>query len=109
MVEQTLAESAAAKVNIETSLYVFYQALEHSLHRANTLHQKVIPRIEFALKETQAAYEMGRYGYFDWHTVQADLIEAQKALIEASIDAHRNVIEIERLTGVRVTQTGAAQ
>jgi cobalt-zinc-cadmium efflux system outer membrane protein len=109
VVEQTLAESAAAKVNIETSLYVFYQALEHSLHRAKTLHQEVIPRIEFALKETQAAYEMGRYGYFDWHTVQADLIEAQKSLIEASIDAHRNVIEIERLTGVRVAQAGTAQ
>jgi len=25
-------------------------------------------------------------------------------LIEASIDAHRNIIEIERLTGVRIAQ-----
>jgi hypothetical protein len=40
--------------------------------------------------------------------VQVDLIEAQNELIDASIDAHRNVIEIERLTGVRVAHTGTA-
>lgn len=107
--EQTVAETAAAKVHIETTLYVFYEALQHSLHRANTLSNEVLPRLESALTETQAAYELGRYSYFDWRAVQADLIEAQNALIDASIDAHRNVIEIERLTGVRVAQTGIAQ
>jgi cobalt-zinc-cadmium efflux system outer membrane protein len=108
MIDQTLAESAAAKVNIETSLYVFYEALQHSLHRAATLRDDVLPRIEFALTKTQTAYELGRYSYFEWRTVQAELIEAKNALIEASIDAHRNVIEIERLTGVRVVQARTA-
>ena len=109
VIEQTIAEAAAAKVNIETTLYVFYEALQRSLNRATTLRNEVLPRIEFALTETQTAYELGRYSYFDWRSVQADLIEAQNALIEASIDAHRNVIEIERLTGVRVAQAGIAQ
>ncbi|MSQ99330.1 MAG: TolC family protein [Xanthomonadales bacterium] len=107
--EQTVAEMAAAKVHIETTLYVFYEALQHSLHRANTLSNEVLPRLESALAETQAAYELGRYSYFDWRAVQADLIEAQNALIDASVDAHRNIIEIERLTGIRVAQTGIAQ
>ena len=108
VMDQTLAESAAAQVNLDTSLYVFYEALQHSLHRARTLRTDVLPQIELALAETQAAYELGRYGYFEWRTVQAELIEAKNALIEASIDAHRNVIEIERLTGVRAVQAEAA-
>jgi cobalt-zinc-cadmium efflux system outer membrane protein len=109
VIEQTRAETAAAKVDIETTLYVIYEALQHSLHRANTLSNDVLPRLEFALAETQAAYELGRYGYFDWRAVQAELIAARNALIDASINVHRNVIEIERLTGVRITQTGIAQ
>lgn len=108
VIEQTLAEAEAARVEIETTLYVFYEAMQHSLHRADTLSTDVLPRLEFALAETQAAYELGRYSYFDWRAVQADLIEAQNELIDASIDAHRNVIELERLTGVRVVQTGTA-
>jgi cobalt-zinc-cadmium efflux system outer membrane protein len=109
VVEQTLAESVAAKVDIETTLYVFYEALQHSIHRANALRNDVLPKIELALAETQSAYELGRYSYFDWRTLQAQLIEVQNMLIEASIDAHRNVIEIERLTGVRVANAGAEQ
>ena len=109
VIEQTLAETAAAKVNIETTLYVFYEALQHSLHRASSLRNDVLPRMEFALAETQTAYELGRYSYFDLRTVQAEIIEVQNALIEACIEAHRNVIEIERLTGVRVANAGTKQ
>lgn len=104
--EQTFAEAAAAKVNVETSLLVLYESLQHSLHVALSLRDQVLPRIEFALTETQAAYDSGRYGYFDLRSVQAELISAKNALIEASISAHRNVIEIERLTGTRLAQAG---
>jgi len=106
--DQTVAETAAARVEIETTLYVFYAALQHSLHRANTLRNDVLPQIELALTETKSAYERGQYSYFDWRAVQAELISAQDALIDASVDAHRNVIEIERLTGVRFAQTRTA-
>jgi cobalt-zinc-cadmium efflux system outer membrane protein len=105
--DQTLAETVAARVEIETTLYVFYEALQHSLHRANTLRNDVLPQIELALTETKSAYERGRYSYFDWRTVQAEMIEVQNKLIDASIDAHLNVIEMERLTGIRIAQAGS--
>jgi len=101
---QTNADAVAARIRIETSLFVIYQELEHSLHRAKTFRDDVIPRIEQALKETHSAYELGRYSYFEWRIVQEDLLAARLALVEASVDAHRKVIEIERLTGVRIAQ-----
>ncbi len=101
---QTNADAVAARVRIETSLFVIYQELEHSLHRAKTFRDDVIPRIEQALTETHRAYELGRYSYFEWRTVQEDLLAARSALVEASVDAHRKAIEIERLTGVRIAQ-----
>jgi cobalt-zinc-cadmium efflux system outer membrane protein len=106
VIDQTHADERAARVRIETALFALYQALQHGLQRANTLREEIIPRIGSALAETRAAYELGRYSYFEWRAVQAELIEARRALIDASIDVHRNVIEIERLTGVRVARPG---
>jgi len=101
---QTDADAVAARIRVETSLFVIYQELQHSLHRAKVFHDDVIPHLEQALADTRNAYELGRYSYFEWHTVQKDLLEARRALVEASVDAHKNSIEIERLTGVRITQ-----
>jgi cobalt-zinc-cadmium efflux system outer membrane protein len=101
---QTDAETIAARVRIETSLFVIYQELQHSLHRAKTYRDEIIPRMEQALTDTRSAYELGRYSYFEWRIVQEDLLAARSALVEASVDAHQNVIEIERLTGMRIAQ-----
>lgn len=109
LIEQTRAGAAAARIRIETNLFVLYEELRHSLHSANVLRSEVVPRLESALAETRAAYELGRYSYLEWRAVQAEHLEARRELIEASINAHRHVIEIERLTGVRLARTGTTQ
>lgn len=99
----TGANRAATRVQIETQLFALYQELQHSLHRAVTLREEILPRIEQALEDTERAYAAGRYGYFELRVVQAELLDTRTALVESSIDAHHNVIEIERLTGTTVT------
>jgi cobalt-zinc-cadmium efflux system outer membrane protein len=101
---QTAADATAARIRNETLLFVIYQELQHSLHRVRTYRDEVIPRIEQALTDTRSAYELGRYSYFEWRSVQEDLLEARSALVEASVDTHQKAIEIERLTGVRIAQ-----
>tara|TARA_R110000782_G_scaffold96038_1_gene180297 strand:+ start:749 stop:1990 length:1242 start_codon:yes stop_codon:yes gene_type:complete len=95
----TDADRAATRVQIETQLFALYQELEHSLHRVTALREEILPRIERALNETERAYAAGRYGYFELRVVQAELLDTRTALVESSIDAHRHLIEIERLTG----------
>lgn len=95
----------AANIRIETTLYVVYEQLRHSLHVLDALRTAVIPPLEQALTDTRRAYELGRYSYLEWRSVQAELLDAQETLLETSIDAHRYVIEIERLTGAQVTQS----
>ena len=97
-------EENASRVRIETTLYVIYEKLQHSLHVIDTVRDEIIPPLEKSLTETRRAYNLGRYSYLEWRSVQAELLDAHNALIEASIDAHRNIIEIERLTGVRIAQ-----
>ncbi|MEE9493723.1 MAG: TolC family protein [Gammaproteobacteria bacterium] len=97
---QTQVQADALKVHFETMLYVLSEELQHSLHRIDAYRGDIVPQLEKALKETRRAYNLGRYGYLEWRSVQADLLDARSALVESSIDAHLKVIEIERLTGV---------
>lgn len=100
---QTQAKVDELKVRFETTLYVLSQQLQRSLHRVSTYQNSIIPQLENALKETRRAYELGRYSYLEWRSVQANLLDARSVLIEASISAYLKVIEIERLTGISMT------
>ena len=93
------SEADALQLQIETSVFMFYKQLEHSIHQTNMLKKEIIPRLEKALKATYKAYELGRYSYLELLTVQNDLLDAQSALLDAGLTAHQNKIEIERLTG----------
>lgn len=108
-VARTQAERTASRVRIETALFVLYQELNHNIQLAGRLDADVIPRLERALADTRRAYEVGRYGYSEWRIVQGELLEAENERLEAGIDAHRIVIEIERLTGVGFAPPAAAQ
>lgn len=99
----TEADKAATRTQIETRLFSLYQELQHSLHRATALKDEILPRIERALVATERAYDMGRYSYFELRVAQNEVLQARTAAIVAVIDAHRNVIEIERLTGTTMS------
>jgi cobalt-zinc-cadmium efflux system outer membrane protein len=102
---QLTAQEQAIRVQYQSSLFVRYQEYQHSLHRIETFKTSIIPRLEKALKETRRAYNIGRYSYLEWQSVQNELLSAQRALLEASIDAQLKIIEIERLSGVPVAQS----
>ena len=97
---QTVAQADALKVRFETMLYVLSEELQHSLHRIDAYRSDIIPQLEEALKETRKAYNLGRYSYLEWRSAQAELLDARSAIVEASVEAHLKMIEIERLTGV---------
>lgn len=102
------ADREVTRLRIETQVFAMYQELQHSLHRVELLRDEIIPRIESALRDTKSAYTAGRYAYAELRNVQAELLAARMELIDASINAHRYVIEIERLTGTNVVPATAA-
>ena len=107
--EQASARENAERVRVMTSLFLFHQELEHSLHIATSLQNDVIPEYEQALTEVSRAYKLGSSSYMEWLQVQDDLLTAREELLEASTLAHQNIIEIERLTGVRIAQAKSVE
>lgn len=101
---QIEAHRKVLDTQLKTRLFALYQELQHSHHRASALRDVIIPSYQRALDDTRQAYQRGRYSYLEWQGVQADLIQANQDLVETIGNAHRYVIEIERLTGEQIVQ-----
>lgn len=99
------ADAQAKEIQLATQLYILYEELKHSHHLNDALANKILPRLEQALNETQKAYEVGKYSYLEWSAVQNDVLATRMELIDARLKAHSNMIEIERLTGLSMSKT----
>lgn len=106
---RTEAEREAHRVRAEAQLFDLFQELGHATAEAETLRTSVIPEMEAALEATRAAYERGRYSYLEWGDAQRELVEVQRALIDAATNAHLFRTEIERLTGEPLEGAEAAR
>jgi cobalt-zinc-cadmium efflux system outer membrane protein len=105
--EQVAADSRAARVKAEATLYELHRQLERAVAEATALKTDILPRTEEALGETEYAYSRGRYGYLELVDAQREALAVQAALIEAAAGAHALKVEIERLTNAPLTNTGA--
>lgn len=100
---QVDAKRAALRAQLDSELFALYQELRHSYMETQVLRDEVLPRMEIAVEQSRYAYERGRYGYIEWVAAQRELLEQRRALLEASANAHRFRIEIERLTGAALS------
>lgn len=100
------SEAASAKLKAETKLFELVQELRHSITEAEMLRDNVLPEMEEALKETEYAYQRGRYSYLEWVDAQRERVVVQRALIEAAANAHLFHAEIERLTAAAPSVAG---
>jgi cobalt-zinc-cadmium efflux system outer membrane protein len=97
--QQTTAELEAHRVRVEAQLFELFQELRHAITEADVLRATVLPEMQAALEATRYAFDRGRYSYLEWVDAQRELVEVERALIDASANAHLYRTEIERLTG----------
>jgi outer membrane protein, heavy metal efflux system len=67
----------------------------------------VLPRLQRAEQAAERAYRAGALSYLEWAQVQGETSATRREQLQAAIDGHRALIEIQRLTGesfVRGTQ-----
>jgi cobalt-zinc-cadmium efflux system outer membrane protein len=101
---QTDAELEAHRVRAEATLFELYQELMHAMTETGVLETSVIPEMQAALEDTRYAFERGRYSFLEWVDAQRELIDVERARIDAAANAHLFLVEIERLTGESMTQ-----
>ena len=95
---------AAALVQARTQLFRNYRELLDRSREVTALRERALPRMEAALKNTEYAYERGRYSYLELVDAQRELLSVRDSLIDAATEYHLTLIEIERLTGTAVSR-----
>ncbi len=92
------AEQRVAEVKARAMLYELHRELSRAVAEAQSLRTDILPRTEEALRETEYAFDRGRYSYLELVDAQREYLDLQASLIEASANAHSLRAEIERLT-----------
>ena len=97
--EQVDAQYAALLNTARADLFGFHQGLLQARAEIEALRGQVLPELEDALRQTELAYERGRYSYLELVDAQRSVIEVRSTLIDAAARYHSVLAEIERLTG----------
>ena len=101
--EQIPVNKQAAYVKANATLFALYQELRQARTEALTLHEQILPQAQRALAQTEYGFQRGRFSYLELANAQLELIEVERAAIDAAADHHRLVAEIERLTNEPLT------
>jgi len=102
---EIFVQKEVALLNMHTQLFRAFYNRKQAIVTAKELQNTIIPALEEALKETQAAYQRGRYGYLEYVSARQELLSAKRTLIESASSALTYGTEIEQLTAEPLSAT----
>lgn len=103
-VDQRITHAQRNRARIETHAVLFglYQELAHARTEAAALQSVVLPEAQTMMEQVSQGYREGRFSYLELSAARRQLLEVERAAIEAFARAHTLLIELERLTGLPV-------
>lgn len=97
---QVAALRRADRVRVTTAVKAAQLALVASVEEAKLLRERVLPGLEQALELLKRGYEEGRFAQVEVLEAERARIEAREQELRALVEAHHSAREIERITGV---------
>ena len=98
-----LAALALERESEEISLYATLADAQARLSIASAevsaARTDVLPRLQQAEQIAERAYRAGALSYLEWAQIQAETTATRREELQAAIEGHRALIEIQRLTG----------
>jgi outer membrane protein, heavy metal efflux system len=103
-----LAKARALRRAAEVDLLARFSEARVNLISANnrvrTLRSKVVPAMEEAAGAAHEGYRQGKFRLLDVLDAQRGLFESKGALVNAQLDYHVALVQIQRLTGKRIEE-----
>jgi len=100
------AELASLEIEREARGLSLYSTLieAHGRYRVaqlevERLRDDVLPKLVRAEAAAERAYRAGAISYLEWAQLQSERTAARRQQLDVALDAHRALIEIQRLTG----------
>jgi outer membrane protein, heavy metal efflux system len=92
-------EREAEALTLEATLIDAHLQLTRSRDEVVAARDVLIPRLDLAERASERAFRAGALTFLEWSQVQSELMSARHEQLLAAIEAHRALIEIQRLTG----------
>jgi len=96
----TQAQRHRSRIETHAVLFGLYQELAHARTEAATLQSEVLPEAQSMMELVGEGYREGRFSYLELSAARRQLLEVEGAAIDAFAQAHKLLIELERLTGL---------
>jgi cobalt-zinc-cadmium efflux system outer membrane protein len=94
------SEARAARLRTSTELEAARVALQASSEEARLLRTRVLPGTERAVEALRRGYEQGRFAQVEILEAEKARLDAREQYLDALTEAHHSAQRIERLTGV---------
>lgn len=92
-------ELVAVKNRIQTSLATQYERLNAARQATLSLQVDILPNAQSAFDAANRGFSLGKFNFLDVLDAQRTLYQAKSQYINALLEAHQSVAEIERTLG----------
>lgn len=92
-------ERESANLSLEATLALAYGQYTAAKIEIEQIRNDFLPRLIKAEKSAESAYRAGALTYLEWSLLQNETTSARKQMLATALEAHRALIEIQRLTG----------
>jgi cobalt-zinc-cadmium efflux system outer membrane protein len=102
-------EREAEALTMEATLVEAHARLGNAAAEVAAMRDLLLPKFEQAERSAERAFRAGALTYTEWAQLQSEAMSARAEQLAAAIEAHRALIEIQRLTGSSFTASTGNQ
>jgi len=92
-------ERESESLSLEATLVEAHLRFNNAGAELAAARDLLIPKLEQAELAAQRAFRAGALSHLEWSQAQAEVFAARRDQLLAAVDAHRALVEIQRLTG----------
>lgn len=92
-------ELIALRNKIQTNLLMQYERLSAARQASLSLQNDILPNAQSAFDAANRGFSLGKFNFLDVLDAQRTLYQAKSQYINALLEAHQSVAEIERILG----------
>jgi cobalt-zinc-cadmium efflux system outer membrane protein len=93
-------ERESEGMTLEATLLEAHYQLTAARDEVTAARDLLVPKLEQAARSSERAFRAGALTYTEWSQIQSEVISVRREQLLAALEAHRALIEIQRLTGV---------